>query len=620
MAEDATMEGASVGPTRAHHGGVKASQHAKAQPQEHPNQERKQALKHLQRLNTLFDRHAALSSIRTEATALLEAVTAITKPQEPTNHISSPNRNRKPILQSTNNTTPNQTQQPEAITMPMIQEMMRKEIRTALSELAPQKALTQLPSQTTQKRQTHQPPINKAPVTVSNSNTSKTRNGPQITPNASYATIVATATTNPQRTTLHQRKQKSTPTVRKDRQINIHGKHITADMTKATPEQMVIAVNHFNGGGCMAANILQPSADIRLIFHPKARQVFLNNTNWVKDIFGSLKALKTPTVTVLAKGIPRGFEEELNTIAEEISQTNNVNIFRARNKSLGREKYTTGLLLEFTTPQEANRLIESGLLWRNGFYVCEPYFGEARPSLCYTCWGYGHTSKVCGKTKRCPSCAGRDHGPDTSCPVQRGLKTPRCATCRGNHSARQTRTCPIAIKEWANAKALYKHRPKLFSVPEQATTVQQPSQTTATSTPPSSQPTPKITHSPDTQPTTEPTTSLSQQTELESSPVQIIKTFTPHSLMDEDEDSDEEERVPSSLPIPKRKLGKRTLGRPSGITKAAKEPAQQRLTSLGIRMTSTDPQIIASSRSIEEEQATITPAPSSFFTPLPEHD
>ena len=102
----------------------------------------------------------------------------------------------------------------------------------------------------------------------------------------------------------------------------------------------------------MAANVLQPSGDIHLIFCPEARQAFLDNTRWVEQVFGNAMALKTSTGTVLAKGIPRRLGGELETAAAEISKTNDVNIFRIRPKSLGRERYTTDLLLEFTTPGE----------------------------------------------------------------------------------------------------------------------------------------------------------------------------------------------------------------------------------------------------------------------------
>ena len=625
MAEDATMTDAGSGPPKASRGGLRASQHARAFESQATQSDstRALALEHLQRLTTLFNRQATLNTIHIEATALLDAITtamgAQATPSTPALPLPSAARTQRAKKTPANTHSKKANAPTDTVSATAIRAMIRDELRQALSNLSHAPTTTTVAPATVHSLPSSTPSVQQPMARRTAPNT-----GRHSTP-STYAAAAAASSTSARVVLPRPKKTKPTPDARKERQINLHGQRITANLNNISTEQLLTRINNYNGGGCIAVNIIQPSGDVRLAFHPNARQAFLDNTQWVEDIFGNAQALKMPTVTILVKGIPRDLEQAFSLAAQEISIANNVAIYRARGKNLGREKYTTGLLLELLHPEQANSLIDAGLLWRNGFYTCEPYFGEARPSLCYTCWSYGHTNKSCGKTQRCPHCAGRAHAPDNACPTTTGQKPLRCATCRGNHSARQTKNCPIAIKEWANAKALHRNRPKKFPIP--------PSSTPPSSLPPpSSAPNPPI---PTAIPAATPDSRvISSQPSTPSSPVPstIEELSTPqYSSLNPmaldtlpSEDNEGSNALGSAVahpPLPsQRRTVNKPVGRPSGITRAARDPTQKRLSSFAARVSSTNPSVIASSAEVVNSQAIISSTPSGLNQPPSSHD
>jgi hypothetical protein len=75
---------------------------------------------------------------------------------------------------------------------------------------------------------------------------------------------------------------------------------------------------------------------------------------------------------------------------------------------VGRAKKDAGkqfapLYIGVTEPEQANHLIEQGLILGSVLHNCEPFFKEYRVTQCINCQGYGHIAKYCTKIAHCGS-------------------------------------------------------------------------------------------------------------------------------------------------------------------------------------------------------------------------
>src|SRR6185437_15017014 len=338
-------------------------------------------------------------------------------------------------------------------------QLIREEIHRALAPPVTQKPQATQAAQIPQAAQANQTP--QAAQAALNPPTAQAGPGPRT-----WAEKAKTApNTRPQ---LRAAKSPQNPNpVRELRQITIRGKDIAPEFRDRSAAETVLAVNNEGGkGGCRAANKL-PSGDIRLTFDANTKEWHTQNTTWVTKVFGSPQALGVKTFAVLAKGIPKELlGAPLRQTAEEMGEANAVTIYRARAKIFRSGAPTVGLLLEFTAVSQANKLIAEGLFWDSCYYECEAYSGDSRPQQCFQCWGYGHKAQYCTKTPRCPDCNARKHPQGTPCPVETGQRRPFCGACKGEHSAKDTKHCPVARQQWQLAKQLHNDRQIFF--PEHA--------------------------------------------------------------------------------------------------------------------------------------------------------
>jgi hypothetical protein len=127
-------------------------------------------------------------------------------------------------------------------------------------------------------------------------------------------------------------------------------------------------------------------------------------------------------------------------------------------------KKIASLYLGIAEPEQANLLIEQGLLYGSELHDCEVYYGNCQVTQCFRCYTYGHMAKHCQRVVRCGFCAAAGHK-SNDCPKQGDPQAYRCAACKGNpkHTA-WARECPTRQAQVADARQAYLSRPAQFQV------------------------------------------------------------------------------------------------------------------------------------------------------------
>jgi len=125
-----------------------------------------------------------------------------------------------------------------------------------------------------------------------------------------------------------------------------------------------------------------PSGDALLTMdEEKTREAWLKDTKWL-EVYGRGARVKRRAFIILAHGITvnQVQVQDQEAVRKEIYRQNpklqdQVDILRvAWSKKLVRSGRTSGpLQVSVAEPEQANLIIESGLIWNHQIYECEPY-------------------------------------------------------------------------------------------------------------------------------------------------------------------------------------------------------------------------------------------------------
>ena len=127
-------------------------------------------------------------------------------------------------------------------------------------------------------------------------------------------------------------------------------------------------------------------------------------------------------------------------------------------------KAASSVIIEFSKAEDANKIIDEGLIWQGEVFQCERYERQCRVKQCFKCQHYGHIGTQCKATIACGYCAQQHESRD--CPSKLERNIPRkCAACRGEHEA-WSYQCPTRKEERAKARAAYDVRPYYHPVAE----------------------------------------------------------------------------------------------------------------------------------------------------------
>jgi len=200
----------------------------------------------------------------------------------------------------------------------------------------------------------------------------------------------------------------------------------------------------------------------------EALKQFAND--WINRI-GRGTSIWLPTYGILAHGIRTSSMnmEKFDEIKAELLHDNRPFIPNADIKYIGwlsraaSTKSASTIIVEFTNPEDANKIIDEGLIWQGEAFQCERYDRQCRLKQCYKCQKYGHIGTQCKASTACGYCAAPHSSKD--CPTKVDKSAIRkSAVCKGAHEAWNNR-CPVRKVELSKVKAAYDARQPYHFVP-----------------------------------------------------------------------------------------------------------------------------------------------------------
>jgi hypothetical protein len=201
----------------------------------------------------------------------------------------------------------------------------------------------------------------------------------------------------------------------------------------------------------------------------KARTSWLANRKWLATL-GEGARVKIREFAVIAHGIRvnqvQGTQDER---IEQVYKQNprlqgTVDILRvAFSKRLIQSGCTTRpLIISVAEPEQANSLIDAGLIWHHELHDCEPFNGDCVVTQCFKCYKYRHVGYNCRNIQRCRHCAALGHALN-DCLGKEDRTKHQCVNCRGKHQS-WARECPERKKQTAAAQEAYIQRPVRYQV------------------------------------------------------------------------------------------------------------------------------------------------------------
>lgn len=216
----------------------------------------------------------------------------------------------------------------------------------------------------------------------------------------------------------------------------------------------------------MSANQLKSGdLSIRTATNSEMQTLRQFTDDWVPRL-GSGTSVRTPTYGVVVHGIRTSTMdiEKFEEVRDAILHENRAFLPTAEIKYIGwltrqpPNKTMSSIIIEFTKPEDANRIIDEDLVWQAELCPAERYERQCRLKQCFQCQKYGHIGTQCKAAKTCGYCA-QEHS-SWECPTKTNLEaTRKCAVCHGAHEA-WSRECPTRKEEVAKIQAILATRPK----------------------------------------------------------------------------------------------------------------------------------------------------------------
>jgi hypothetical protein len=140
---------------------------------------------------------------------------------------------------------------------------------------------------------------------------------------------------------------------------------------------------------------------------------------------------------------------------------------------LGRTRKDAGrqfapLYIGVIEPEQANHLIEQGLILGSVLHNCEPFFKECQVTQCIKRQRYGHIAKYCTNIMQCGFYAALGHH-SKDCSKQEDTNAHKCAICKANHIA-WPRQCQVREQQYEEAKQARSMHPTRFQEHRKHTT------------------------------------------------------------------------------------------------------------------------------------------------------
>lgn len=221
-----------------------------------------------------------------------------------------------------------------------------------------------------------------------------------------------------------------------------------------------------NAGEVVALRKLPDGGIVLTTDDEQTCETWLKDTKWL-TVLGEGAKVKRREFTVLAHGVRvsqvQNQEQAITDIYKQNPRlTDKVQILRVSfSKRLIRSGRKTGpLIIAVAEPEQANSLIDAGMILGYELHSCEPYDGKCQITQCFKCFSYGHMAKHCRNTARCGSCGAPGHTTN-DCIGKDDPGKHKCVVCRGNHQS-WARECPTRKKQVEAAQTAYTLRPSRY--------------------------------------------------------------------------------------------------------------------------------------------------------------
>jgi hypothetical protein len=221
------------------------------------------------------------------------------------------------------------------------------------------------------------------------------------------------------------------------------------------------------------------SGDLRLTVRDarEAQLMRLHRDLWVKG-FGSTAFVHMPTWGAIVHGVQvRSLVDKPTIPALREAQGSIAEAMVAENSRYWGKKATitkinwlrvpkegaklASVILEFSSPQTANKAIEEGVLWDSNRYQALLYDRSLRVRQCFNCQQYGHIGTSCANKTKCVYCAGEHQSRDCTTRIHGDKK---CANCEGTHPA-WSEDCEVRIAMVEQNISMAKQRGRFHPVP-----------------------------------------------------------------------------------------------------------------------------------------------------------
>ena len=269
----------------------------------------------------------------------------------------------------------------------------------------------------------------------------------------------------------------------KDKGISERHRAQSAAWTKHQVETSVQANTATRAVKIVAAYQLK-SGDIQVIASTTAEATQLKeHQGWLSGL-GEHAELIVPTYGVIVHGISTksiNVNNQEATIQQMLADNYTV-IPDAKVKHVGwltkeaHLKRASSIVAEFTEPEMANAVIYAGLVWDNQVHQCQLYDRTCRVKQCFRCYNYGHIGTQCNLSQVCGYCAERHESKHCKHHGVEGF-TPRCAVCKGSHTA-WSNACPARRKELQRVEQAKEARSIYWHVPAKGATATSATQRT----------------------------------------------------------------------------------------------------------------------------------------------
>jgi hypothetical protein len=121
------------------------------------------------------------------------------------------------------------------------------------------------------------------------------------------------------------------------------------------------------------------------------------------------------------------------------------------------DRVVTILPTSITEPEQANRLIDAGLIWQYKLYNCELFEGDCIITQCFQYYKYRHVGHKYHNLQRCGFCTAPGHTTN-ECLGKEDRTKYQYILCKGNYPS-WARQCQERIKQAEAAKLVYNTRP-----------------------------------------------------------------------------------------------------------------------------------------------------------------